>query len=72
MDERGRLYFRDALDTPYFCAKQIRDCRYFMLCVILAMRDLHFLSIMEVSNKLTITDLCESFILFLLTVQYVL
>ena len=46
-----------------------RDCLYFISCVTVVMRDLHFLSVFVVLSKLTITDLCESFILFLLTVQ---
>ena len=42
----------------------ISPCLYFMLCVTVAMRDLHFLSSLF-SGKPAITDLCKSFSLFL-------
>ena len=43
-----------------------------MSCVTVVMRDLHFLSVFVAFVKLTITDSCESFILFLTAVQDVL
>lgn len=49
MNDRAQLYFRLAAFTPYFSAKFIRDCRYFMFCVILFMQEM-LLSVSFVSQ----------------------
>ena len=64
MYDRLLLYFRLARLTPYFSAYFIRDCRYLISCVILAMKGMaSFRLVLSLTSTITYGAL--SFILFI-------